>query len=212
MTDTPGWMAPKGRGWERSNEQLAFANPWIEVRTYDAVAPTGHHTPYGVVHMRSRAIGVLPLFDDGTVLLVGQSRFTTGRYSWEIPEGGGGFDEDPAEAARRELREEAGLAAGTLIEVMRFDLSNSVTDEHGFGYIATGLTSVQDEPDETEDLALARVSFRQALQLAVSGAITDMITVAMLLRAYHMAQEDELPAALAKAMLAGPMDGKAIPR
>lgn len=203
MTDLPDWMAPKGPPWRRANEAVVFENPWIRVRTYDAVAPTGRPAHYGVVTMKATAIGVLPIFDDGTVILVGQHRFTLSRYSWEIPEGGGRPDEDPRDAARRELREEAGLEAQVLVEAMRFDLSNSVTDEQGFGYIATGLTSVEDEPDDTEDLSVVRVPFAEALSLATKGAITDMISVAMLLRAYHMAQEDELPAPLAKAMLDG---------
>ena len=44
------------------------------------------------------------------MLLVGQYRYTLDRYSWEIPEGGGRFDEEPEEAARRELAEETGYA------------------------------------------------------------------------------------------------------
>ncbi len=208
MDDAPSWMQPKGPGWRRANARLAFDNPWISLHTYDAVAPTGRPTPYGVVHMKNRAVGVLPLFEDGGVLLVGQHRFTLHAYSWEIPEGGCPEGEDPAEAARRELREEAGLEAADLRQVMAFDVSNSVTDEQGFGYIATGLTSVEAEPDETEDLATARIPFGEALGLALKGSIRDMITVAMLLRAYHMAQEGELPPALAKAMLSGATNGK----
>jgi 8-oxo-dGDP phosphatase len=201
MTDTPAWMSPKGRPWQRANAQRVFENHWISVTTYDAVAPTGRPAHYGLVHMKSRAIGVLPIFEDGRVLLVGQHRFTFSKYSWEIPEGGGRFDEAPEDAARRELKEEAGLEAAQLIPAMQFDLSNSVTDEHGFGYIAIGLTETQDAPDDTEDLALARVPFREALDLATGGAITDMITVAMLLRAYHMAREGGLPRLLADAMM-----------
>lgn len=211
MDETPSWMQPRGPGWSRANERLAFDNPWISLRTYDATAPTGRATPYGLVHMKNRAIGVLPIFDDGSVMLVGQHRFTFDAYSWEIPEGGGALDEDPVEAARRELREEAGLEAADLRQVMAFDVSNSVTDEQGFGYIATGLTSAEAEPDETEDLATARVPFRQAFDLAMKGAIRDLITVAMLLRAYHMAQEGELSPAMAAAMLAGATNGRGRP-
>ena len=97
--------------------------------------------------------------------------------------------------------EEAGLAAREWRQVLSFELSNSVTDERGFGYLATGLYPAPSEPDDTELIRLARVPFREALDAALSGHMSDMITVALLLRAYHMAREGELAPALTEAML-----------
>jgi 8-oxo-dGTP pyrophosphatase MutT (NUDIX family) len=105
------------------------------------------------------------------------------------------------------LQEEAGLVAADWRQVLRFQLSNSVTDERGFGFIATGLSPAAAEPDPTEDLRIARAPFRQALDLAVSGEMSDAMTVAMLLRAYHMAREGDLPSDLAKAMLSSVSEG-----
>jgi 8-oxo-dGTP pyrophosphatase MutT (NUDIX family) len=132
---------------------------------------------------------------------VGQHRFPCRDYSWEIPEGGAPVGSDPLEGARRELREETGLEAAVWIPALTFQLSNSVSDEVGTAFIATGLTQAQADPDDTEELALARVPFAQALEQALCGRIQDMITVAILLRAYHMAREGALPEPLARAML-----------
>ena len=207
MTARPAWMAPRGTPWARSEARTVFDNPWLTVSTYEAVAPTGNATPYGVVHFKNRAIAILPLFEDGSTILVGQHRFPAQDYSWEIPEGGAPLDEDPAAAARRELEEEAGVTCEDLRQVLSYQLSNSVTDEYGFGYIALGLTATAARPDETEDLALVRVPFKDALDLALAGEIKDMLTVAMLLRGYHMAREGRLPPDLAQAMIAGsPVD------
>jgi 8-oxo-dGTP pyrophosphatase MutT (NUDIX family) len=194
-------MEPQGRPWGASDERLVFESPWLSLREYQAVAPTGHPAVYGVVGFKNLAIGVLPLHEDGSVTLVGQHRFAMRRYSWEIPEGGGALDVDPLESARRELREETGLIAQDWREVLRFELSNSATDERGFGYIATGLCPGEAAPDETEVIQVARRPFREVLDIALSGMMPDMITLAMLLRAYHMAKEGLLPASLAKAML-----------
>jgi hypothetical protein len=57
------------------------------------------------------------------------------------------------------------------------------------------------QADHTEAIALVRVPFREALDLAVAGHLPDMLTVAMLLRGYHMASEGSLPGAVARAML-----------
>jgi 8-oxo-dGTP pyrophosphatase MutT (NUDIX family) len=197
----PPWMQPHGPGWREHDERLVYDNSWIAVREYQAEAPTGARTIYGVVSFKNLAMGVLPIFDDGTIVLVGQARFPLRDYSWEIPEGGVPLDQDPLEGLKRELREEAGLEASDWRRALSFHLSNSVSDERGQGYIAMGLSEVAAAPEATESLALARVPFGEALEQALAGRISDMITLAMLLRAYHMAREGELPEPLARAML-----------
>jgi 8-oxo-dGDP phosphatase len=201
VIETPDWMAPKGRPWRELSRTVAFENRWLRLTTHAAIAPTGADADYAVVGFKNFAIGVLPIHDDGTVVMVGQHRFPCRDYSWEIPEGGEPIEGEPLEGAKRELREEAGLQAREWREVMRFQLSNSVTDERGMGFIASGLSPAPADPDHTEDLQLARVPFSEALRLATAGAFPDMITIAMLLRAYHMAREGELPRELARAML-----------
>ncbi len=203
QADTPDWMTPEGAGWRTRSERLVYDNPWIRLNELQAEAPTGAQTVYGLIHFKNQAIGVLPLHEDGTVTLVGQHRLPCADYSWEIPEGGAPVGTDPLEGARRELKEETGLEASDWREVMRFQLSNSVTDEHGVGYIAMGLTQAEAEPDATEALAVARVPFAEALDQTLCGRIRDMITLAMLLRAYHMAREGLLPEPVARSMLAG---------
>jgi 8-oxo-dGTP pyrophosphatase MutT (NUDIX family) len=204
MAKPPDWMTPHGAPWRSHAARLVYDNPWISLTEHEAEAPTGFKAVYGVVGFKNLAIAVLPLHADGAVTLVGQHRFPHQDYSWEIPEGGAPLGEDPLDGARRELREEAGLEASVWREVLRAQLSNSVTDELAIGFIATGLSQVETAPDETESLAIARVPFRQALDLALRGAISDMLSVAMLLRAHHMAVEGDLPPDLARAMLARP--------
>lgn len=199
--DRPAWLRLHGRPWIDHGGTVVFDNPWIRLSRHPATAPTGAAARYGKVHFKNVAIAVLPLHEDGTVTVVGQHRFPLGDYQWEIPEGGGPHEEDPLDAAKRELREETGLEAAEWREVLRMQLSNSVTDERGVGFIATGLTQVGDEPDETEVLAIERPPFREVLDAALAGHIVDVMSIAMLLRAYQMAKEGELPDPLARRML-----------
>lgn len=201
MSQKPGWLKTHGAPWERGEAKVVYDNPWIRVTEHQARAPTGQPALYGLVGFKNLALAVLPVHDDGSIVLVGQSRFPAQDYSWELPEGGGPLDADPLEGAKRELREEAGLAAAHWQVILQAQLSNSVTDERAIGYLATGLTPLEPDPDETELLALERVPFREALEAAMAGHLKDMLTVAMLLRGYHMAREGALPAALARAML-----------
>src|SRR4051794_4699262 len=115
--------------WTTLGSRPIYENPWIAVREDQILRPDGQPGIYGVVHFKNRAVGVLPVDDQGWIWLVGQYRYTLGRYSWEIPEGGGSGDEPVEETARRELREETGLSAGRLEPLAVVHLSNSVSDE-----------------------------------------------------------------------------------
>jgi 8-oxo-dGTP pyrophosphatase MutT (NUDIX family) len=206
MSEKPGpskpeWLKPHGRPWGVSSSQVVYDNPWITLTEYQAIAPTGRPALYGKVGFKNRAIGVVPLHEDGTVTLVGQNRFSLANYSWELPEGGAPHGEDPLDGAKRELAEEVGLVAADWRMILRMELSNSVTDEIAYGFLAMDLSPTETAPDETEDLAVARVPFREALDAATAGHMPDAITVALLLRTHHMAVRGELPADLAALIL-----------
>ena len=201
MVDKPSWMTPKGPAWQRLAHRPVYESPWITVDEFDAVAPTGAKALYGLVGMKNLALGIVPLHSDGTVTLVGQHRFPSGTYSWEIPEGGGAKHIDPLISAKRELREEAGLEAQEWFQVLEFDVSNSITDERGLGFLALDLSAVPVEPDDTEVFAIARVPFKEALAVALAGHMRDLITLAMLLRAHHMAVNGEIRRDLVELML-----------
>ena len=107
-------------------------------REDQVLRPDGQPGIYGVVEFKNRAVGVLPVDDEGCIWLVGQHRYPLNSYSWEIPEGGSPQSESPEETARRELKEETGLSAGTLELISTAHLSNSVCDEIAYIYRARG--------------------------------------------------------------------------
>jgi 8-oxo-dGTP pyrophosphatase MutT (NUDIX family) len=96
--------------------------------------------------------------------------------------GGGPLDADPLESAKRELREETGLIASGWRTLMHLHTTNSVTDERGIVYVATGLSAGEPDTEETEDLQLIKLPLQEAIQLVIDGEITDAVSVAGLLR------------------------------
>ena len=174
----------------------------MRLTQHDATAPTGMRNDYVVMRPRNLSVGVLPVHDDGSVTLVGQQRFALMNYSWEMPEGGAPYDEDPIDGVKRELAEEAGLAASHWRDALKIELSNSITDQRAMAWVAWGLSAMPIAPDPTEIIRVTRVPFGDLMREIARGSVRDMFTVATTLRAYHMAHQGELPPCLAKAMLA----------
>jgi 8-oxo-dGTP pyrophosphatase MutT (NUDIX family) len=187
--------------WVAHSKDVVFETPWIRVEHYSVTAPTGKPGIYGMICFTNQAVGVFPLFDDGTVALVGQKRFVLGAYSWEMPEGGVPHDETPEAGGRRELREETGLEAARFEKILEMDLSNSVCDEAATVFLATGLTQAETEMDDTEIIEYARLPFKDVLEAVIRGQIRDSMTVAAVYRVHHMAASGALEADLAKIIL-----------
>jgi 8-oxo-dGTP pyrophosphatase MutT (NUDIX family) len=181
MTDTPELANEVLGPWLRRSRRIAYENPWIVVYHDEVTRPDGEPGIYGVVHFRTRAVGVVALDEDDRILLVGQHRYTLDRYSWEIPEGGSPPEEDARAGAQRELAEETGYRGGAWRELIRFTESNSVTDEEGVFFLATGLEPGEAAPEGTEDLTTKWVPFEAALEMIDSGEIHDVMTQIALL-------------------------------
>lgn len=199
MTDSRKTVGP----WRVHSQTEVFDNPWIGVIDHEVTHPDGSPGKYGVIKFKNLAIGVLPIDDEGYVHLVGQHRFPLDRYSWELPEGGGPLDIDPLESAKRELQEETGFIAREWAQLSAFDISNSVTDERAICYLAWDLESGEAAPEPSELLTLKRVSFKDLLDMVMTGEITDSLTIVMTLTAFAKALRGEAPAPISRHILAG---------
>jgi 8-oxo-dGTP pyrophosphatase MutT (NUDIX family) len=173
--------------WTTLSVREIYENRWIKVDEHQVINPSGGPGIYGKVHFKNKAIGIVPYDDQGNTWLVGQWRYTLNEWSWEIPEGGGAQGEQPLISAQRELREETGLSASHWTMIQRTHLSNSVSDEEGFIFLAEGLTEGMSELDDTEaDLRVWKLPFRDALQMVTDGKITDGLSVMGLLAAARL--------------------------
>lgn len=126
-------------------------------------------------------VGILAL-DGGDVLLVRQYRYAFSRVLTEIPAGKREPGEEPFVTAQRELREEIGSTAGKWTELGALIASPGCYGEVLYLYMAQELTFGDTHPDEDEFLDVVRMPFDRAVELCMTGELTDAKTVIALLK------------------------------
>lgn len=135
------------------------------------------------------AVCVIPLLDDGSVLLERQYRYPVGRVVIEIPAGKlNDRHEDPREAAQRELLEETGAEAGELLELGKFLPACAYSDEDIHMYLAKDLTFREQKLDADEFLNVFTMPLEEAVDAVLSGRIQDAKTQTALLKLWALRQ------------------------
>lgn len=170
-------MQTERNPWKIIDETLVYDNKFISLTHFNVINPSGNNGIYGKVHFKNVAMGIVPIDGEGNTYLVGQFRFTLNQYSWEIPEGGCPFDEEPLDGAKRELLEETGLVAAHWQLLGKSYLSNSVSDELAIAYVATGLRQMQAQPEDTEQLQIRKLPLQKVFDMVDNGEITDALSV-----------------------------------
>lgn len=175
-------MSQHQNPWETLDIRDIYDNPWISVAEHQVINPSGKPGIYGKVSFKNLACGIIPLDDDGNTWIVGQYRYTLDEYSWEIPMGGVAVGTDSLNGAKRELKEETGLSASRWEKILNVHISNSITDETGVVYLAEGLEHGKTAFDQTEKIDIRKLPFADLLQLVLTGEITDVLSVAGILK------------------------------
>jgi ADP-ribose pyrophosphatase len=174
-------MPPKP--WITTSSREVYKNKWMHLREDIAELPDGRSTLYGVCTF-GQCVGVLPFVDDDHVVLVRQYRYVQQEnHRWEMPTGGIKPGEAPEAAAQRELGEEAGYRAGTLVPVSVYYTSKSVCDETAHLYLGYDLTQQRLPPDDTEFFEVATFPFDEVLRMVKASEIRDGMTVIAVLHA-----------------------------
>jgi ADP-ribose pyrophosphatase len=142
--------------------------------------------PNGVIKDREvirhpGAAAMVPLLDDGNVVLVKQHRHAVNDYLWEIPAGTLEPHEEPVACARRELIEETGYEATNFDKLTEILPAPGYTDEHIHIFLATGLTLGEQRLEDDEVLTVQPTPFDKAIEMIKTGEIQDAKTIVGLL-------------------------------
>ena len=176
-------------GWIRRSTRLLFESRWFRLRQDEVDLPTGETITYTLVEHPGFAM-IVPLLDDGRVLLERVYRYTVQETLIACPSGG--LDgQTPEQAAHRELEEETGWVAGRMEPLGAFYASDGIGDEQFHVFLATRLRETgQLAREPTEQIELEFVPFDEAVELALSGRIADAPSaLALILAHHHLAAE-----------------------
>jgi len=156
----------------------------------DVTLPNGSRTQLAMVrHPGSTA--VVPLFEDGTVLMERQYRHAVGKYLLEIPAGTMEPGESPLTCARRELEEETGYTAGQFVELCRVDIVPAYSDEKIHVFLARSLKESEQKLDKDEIIEIVKYPFEEALDMCRQGKISDALTILALQSAWFYLQKQK---------------------
>ena len=127
------------------------------------------------------AVVILPFLDGDTILLIRNRRYTIGQYLIELPAGGLEKNEDPMNAAGRELAEETGYVAGRLKRLKDFYSSPGILSEKMYTFAAYDLEHAAQDLEDDEEIEVLPTRFDEAIQMIRDGRIMDGKTIATLL-------------------------------
>ena len=161
---------------KRISSETVFDGRLVRVRVDRVELPSGRIGTREVVE-HPGAVAILPVMNDGRLVLVRQFRHAVGRELLEAPAGTREPGEDPRDTAIRELREEVGLEADSVEPLVRFLISPGWCNEELIAYRATGLRDVGAEPELDEEIEIVRVTPDEVPGLIASGEIGDAKTI-----------------------------------
>jgi 8-oxo-dGTP pyrophosphatase MutT (NUDIX family) len=186
-------MTDQSNPWTTLSSQRFYESRYVDVDQDEVRHRSGKIHPYTALRFRIYGIAVLPIFDDGSTYLIGQYRYLSQRYTWELPRGSGSKSVDPRETGQRELKEETGATAGQWLEVLHLMVSPGITDEMAPCFVAWDLEQGHAHPDPQEDLTIRRLPFREVVNAALDGSICDAVSVATILAVHTRATQENLP-------------------
>lgn len=141
--------------------------------------PDGRERTYDLVE-HGDSITILPVDAKGNIYFVTQHRIGSGSTLLELPAGVLDPGESPLNSAKREIREEIGMAASEMIPLGGFFLAPGYTDEYMTIFLAKGLYEAPLDPDEDEFLKVVAMPIAEAYRKAMAGEIEDGKSLAAL--------------------------------
>ena len=172
-------------GWKRRGSHYLFESRWFKLRQDELTLPGGEQLTYTLIEHPGWVM-VVPLLDDGRVVMERIYRHTLQGTYLECPSGGCNPGEDPVAGARRELEEETGYRATGWEHLGRFNASAGISDERFDIFLATGLAlDGRVDRESTEQMEICAIPLRELYERGLRGELENGPTVLALTLAWQ---------------------------
>jgi ADP-ribose pyrophosphatase len=165
--------------FETESSQIIYQGRVFDVQQDQVRMPDGKLVQFDVVAHHG-AVTILPVDDEGQVWFVRQYRHAAKTNLLELPAGVMEDGEAPEVSARREVREEIGMAAGELRSIGTFYLAPGYSTEFMYIFLATHLIAAPLKGDEDEFISIEKIPIQQVIQMGMAGKFQDAKTLAAL--------------------------------
>lgn len=177
----PGIMAQ--HQWKCLRVKRIFSSPWMCLENHRVRSPAGREFDH-VVLDAGPSVLIVPVTDDGRLVITREYRYPTRGWNYELP--GGGADGLPlAAAARKELKEETGYLARRVERIGKFVVYSGISSEFCHVFLATGLRRGPQELERTEHIRVRAVTRAQLETMIAANRFRDGMSLAALMMCRH---------------------------
>lgn len=171
-------------------ERTIYDNPWVRVTLVDIEPPNGDRFEHHVVRLQT-VVQALVLDEHDRVLMIWRHRFATDQWGWEVPGGIVERDEQPEQAAVREVEEETGWRPGPARHLVSFQPMPGLVDTPHKVYVCRGAEKVSEPTDLEEAGRVEWVPLSSVVKLAATGEVLGSGSLVGLM--YFLAQRGGSP-------------------
>ena len=173
---------------KKINSRQVFDGVVVKLYVDDIELPNGKKSVREIIR-HPGAVCVIPVTDEGEVIMVRQFRYAFNKVLLEVPAGKLEPNEDPLDAALRELEDESGVMAKYVEHIGEIYTTVALIDEKIHVYLATGLTFKNAHPDEDEFLEVEKIPLKTLVDMVMNGEIKDSKTQIAILKADKILSE-----------------------
>ena len=175
-------MEKKNGNWTIKDTEKIYENDFFTVYEDKVIEPDGKDGTYATIKLPP-GVGILPIDDEGFIYMTKQFRYSAGRETLEVV-AGSVEDEEPIEAAKRELKEELGITAEEVNELGKIELDNSIIKNEILLFTARGLGFGKPDRESSEEIETVKIQFRDAVEKVFNDEIAHSLSCALLLKAW----------------------------
>jgi ADP-ribose pyrophosphatase len=185
-------MHPEDIGpYRRLSTREVYRNPWFRLREDQVIRPGGSQGIFAVLEMKPGS-SVLALDDEGCVYLTEEYKYALREPTLEVVSGGIDEGESPLDAAKRELREEAGLEAGEWHDLAVLHPFTTAIESPNYMFLARRLRRTEQRLDDGEVLQIRRIPLAEAVEMVMRGGVVHAASCVLILKASRLIEANVL--------------------